>query len=397
MSWNKKRQKKYQEAQRLHKEGKSKTQISQILNIRKPTIIKWLSQDTYEDNRGWQKGQARTYTDSEVAEHICAIKRKRIENKNYFVGSNYVHMDYAKQFPDKEPPSVWFIDKTIRQAGLQTKKPKKRKKGGAEYLLYPVEAIRDLGSVHQSADFIGKKYIAGQREPITIFSTSYYAPFKLYQIKPVVAEQAIYAIENLTKLWRKYPLPDVLRIDNGLQFRGTARGKRYLSTFLKFLLNLGIVPLFGSPSKPWTNPHIEGHNRVFNEKVWSRNFFTSRDQVAVECQRFNSESLEYFHFKYAQLMFNGNFSYIEPHQDIETDTLLSVKGKKVYFIRFVESADKGSKAWIKVLNELVLLPSQYCHQFVFVEWDIEQEHLLIYSEYKKAVSLIMERPFTLNI
>ncbi len=96
-------------------------------------------------------------------------------------------------------------------------------------------------------------------------------------------------------------------------------------------------------------------------------------------------------------MFNGNFSYIAPHQDIETDTLLSVKGKKVYFIRFVESADKGSKAWIKVLNELVLLPSQYCHQFVFVEWDIEQEHLLIYSEYEKAVSLIMERPFTLNI
>ena len=159
-------------------------------------------------------------------------------------------MDYAKQFPDQEPPSVWFIDKTIRQAGLQTKKPKKHKKGGAEYLLYPVQAIKELGSVHQSADFIGKKYIAGQREPINIFSTSYYAPFKLYQIKLVVAEQAVYALENLTKLWRKYPVPDVLRIDNGLQFRGTARGKRYLSTFLKFLLNLGIVPLFGSPSKP---------------------------------------------------------------------------------------------------------------------------------------------------
>ena len=397
MSWNKKRQKKYQEAQRLHKEGKSKTQISQILKIRKPTIIKWLNQDTYEDNRGWQKGQARTYSDSAISERICAIKRTRIENKNYFVGSNYVHMDYAKQFPDQEPPSVWFIDKTIRQAGLQTKKPKKHKKGGAEYLLYPVQAIKELGAVHQSADFIGKKYIAGQREPINIFSTSYYAPFKLYQIKLVVAEQAVYALENLTKLWRKYPVPDVLRIDNGLQFRGTARGKRYLSTFLKFLLNLGIVPLFGSPSKPWTNPHIEGHNRVFNEKVWSQNFFTSRDQIAVECERFNSESLEYFHFKYAPLVFNGNFSYIEPNQDIETDTLLSVKGKKVYFIRFVESADKGSKAWIKILNETVLLPAQYSHQFVFVQWDIEHEQLLIYSEFKKSVTLIMERPFALNI
>ena len=179
-----------------------------------------MNQVTYEDNRGWQRGQARTYNDSEITERICAIERTRIENKNYFVGSNYVQMDYAKQFPNKELPSIWFIDKTIRQAGLQTKKPKKHKKGGAEYLLYPVQAIKELGAVHQSVDFIGKKYLAGQREPINIFSTSYYAPFKLYQIKPVVAEQAVYAIENLTTLWRKYPVPDVLRIDNGLQFRG---------------------------------------------------------------------------------------------------------------------------------------------------------------------------------
>jgi len=33
-------------------------------------------------------------------------------------------MDYAKQYPREKLPSIWFIDKTIRQAGLQTKKPK---------------------------------------------------------------------------------------------------------------------------------------------------------------------------------------------------------------------------------------------------------------------------------
>jgi hypothetical protein len=356
-----------------------------------------LQQDAYEDNRGWHKGQARLYTDSAVAERICTLKRSRIKNNKYFLGSQYVQMDYAKQYPQEELPSIWFIDKTIRQAGLQTRKPKKHRKGGSQYLLYPVQSIRNLGYVHQSADFIGKKYIAGQREPINIFSTSYYAPFRLYQIKPVAAEQAVHAIAHLTRLWDTYPLPHILRIDNGLQFRGTARGKRYLSTFLKFLLNLGVKPLFGSPSKPWTNPHIEGHNRVFHEKVWGRNFFTSRDQVAAECERFNNESLEYFHFKYAQLVCNGLFSYIEPQQHIETDKLLSVEGKRIYFIRFVETADKGAKAWIKILNETVFLPECFANQFVFVEWNIEHEHLLIYSEYKKIVTLIMERTFKLNI
>lgn len=306
-------------------------------------------------------------------------------------------MDYAKQYPDRQLPSLWFIQQTIRQAGLQTRKPKKHRKGGSQYLLYPVQSIRNLGSVQQSADFIGKKYIAGHSKPINIFSTCYYAPFKLYQIVPVQAEKAIYAIENLTQLWRTYPLPHVLRMDNGLQFRGSGSGKRSLGMFLKFLLNLNVTPLFGSPSKPWTNPHIEGHNRVFSEKVWGQNFFTHTDQVTTECNRFNSESLEYFHYKYAQLMFNSNYPYIERHQQIETNRLLSVKGKKIYFVRFAYSPEKGATAFMNILNENIALPEQYNHQFVFVEWDVEREKLFIYSEFKKTVTLIMERTFILNI
>jgi len=306
-------------------------------------------------------------------------------------------MDYAKQYPNKQLPSIWFVDEAIRKARLQTRKPKKRRKDGSQYLLYPVQAIRSLGSVQQSADFIGKKYITGQTEPINIFSTSYYAPFKLYQIKPVKAEKAVFAIENLIRLWRKYPLPNVFRIDNGLQFRGSGRGKRSLGMFLKFLLNLNIKPLFGSPSKPWTNPHIEGHNRVFNEKVWGRNFFTHTDQIATECKRFNNESLEYFYYKYSQQIVNADYPYIEPEHEIETDNLLSVKNKKIFFIRFVESPEKDKKAYINILNERISLPEKYNHQFVFAEWNIEKEKLLIYSEFKKNVTLIMECTFNLNI
>ena len=189
----------------------------------------------------------------------------------------------------------------------------------------------------------------------------------------------------------------MLRLDNGLQFRGTGRGKRSLGTFLKFLLNLNIKPLFGSPSKPWTNPHIEGHNRVFNEKVWSRNFFTHTDQIAAECKRFNTESLEYFHYKYAELIVNGNYFYIEPGQKIETDRLLSVKNKKIFFIRFVESPEKDNVAYVNILNEYIALPEKYNHQFVFIEWDIEKEKLFIFSEYRKTISFIMKRTFKLNI
>lgn len=361
------------------------------------TIIKWLGQKDYQEKRGWRKDKARKYIDKSIDIKICKIKKGRIINNCYFVGSPYVQMDFANQYPQNSLPRVWYIDKVIRGAGLQTKKPKTRRVGGSEYLLYPVQCIKNLGYVQQSADFVGKKYIADRTEPINIFSNSYYAPFKLYQIKRILAEKTAYVIEELKQQWQKYPIPNAFRIDNGLQFRGTASGKRAVGMFLRFLLNLGITPLFGSPSKPWTNPHIEGHNRVFNEKVWGKNFFTRLEQIDIECERFNQESLDLFKFKYSELIFNGNFRYLERNQQIIIDKLESKKNKKIYFIRFVESIDEQRKSRVIILNEIITLPEKYNHQFVFVEWNIEKEQLSIYSEYQRVITLIKQIKFKLNI
>ena len=306
-------------------------------------------------------------------------------------------MDYAHRYPKEQVPTLWYITECVRKAKLQTRKPKQRRTGGSEYLLYPIHSIRSLKGIHQSADFIGKKYISGRTEPINIFSTSYYSPFKLYQIKRIQAEKATYAIEQLQNLWSRFPRPHVLRLDNGLQFRGTASGKRALGTFLIYLLNLNVIPLFGSPSKPWTNPHIEGHNRVFNDKVWTKNFFTSLEQIDQENERFNRESIELFRFKYAQHVVNNISRLIDKSGAINTDTLRTRKGKKLYFIRFVESFESHSDAQVTIMNELVSLPEKYTHQFIFGEWNIETEILSLYSEYKRATTLIHKIPFKLNL
>ena len=82
-----------------------------------------------------------------------------------------------------------------------------------------------------------------------------------------MSESAICAIEQLSLLWQIIPIPDVIRVDNGMTFRGTGAGVAHVGMFLKFLLNLGITPLFSSPYQSYTNPHIEGHNRTFTEKL----------------------------------------------------------------------------------------------------------------------------------
>lgn len=368
------------------------------MGIRKQTIIKWLSSETYQDKRGWKNDRPRKERNSQgAAQKICALKQKRIDEKKYFLGSEYVRMDYAREHSDDPLPSIWFIDETVRKNKLQTRKPKKkRKNGGSKYLLFPAESVKNLGYIHQSADFIGRKYIAGRTEPINIFSSAYYAPFKFYQIQRVCAEKAVYALDVLKEQWQVFPIPDVFRIDNGLQFRGSASGKRALSLFLQFLLNLEVTPLFGSPSTPWTNPHIEGHNRVFTEKVWSKNYFSNPTQIDNEFERFNRESKDYFDFRYAEFVRSRNFRYLI-NQVPKTDKLLSTKGKKICFIRFVESHEFQVPAHIVIQNEVITIPEQYTHQFVFVEWDLEKELLSIYSEYEKNVTLIEQIKFPLNI
>jgi len=325
------------------------------------------------------------------------LKRHRIEH-SYFVGDEHVQMDYAHHYPLDALPTIWFINKVVRQYKLQTRKPKPgRVSGGSEYLLFPKEAIRQLGFIQQSADFIGKKYISGRSEPINIFSTSYYLPFKLYQIVRVYAEKATYAIEQLQRQWSIYPIPHVLRLDNGLQFRGTASGKRALGLFVVFLLNENVTPLFGSPSKPWNNPHIEGHNRVFNEKVWRKNFFTSVEHIDKELIRFNEESLELFRYKYAQHLTKRHYRLYDLDKAQNTvPTLKTRKHKKIYFVRFVESPEGKESAQINIMNETVLLPEQYTHQFVFVEWDLYREHLSIYSEQRRIYTCIHKISFKIN-
>ena len=366
------------------------------MKIRRPTIIEWLRHAEYIDNRGWKEGCKRKYSPKEEKK-ICVLKLER--NKlRYFVGGEYVQMDYAQSYPGNLIPSVWFIEETVRKHNLQTAKPKKKKKGGSEYLLYPAEAIKRLGTIQQSADFIGKKYIDNHSEPINIFSTTYYCPFKLYQIQRVLAQKTAFIFPILTTLWQRYPIPDVFRIDNGLQFRGSGSGKRFLSPFLNFILNLNIIPLFGSPNKPWTNPHIEGHNKVFGDKVWGKNRFTNLKQIDKECQRFNQESVDLFDFKYQDcIKYLKQKRFLTKQSKINFTTLRTRENKKLYFIRFVEHKDGKNNSFIIILNEKVIIPQQYDHQFVLVECNIEKNRLYIFSEYQRKVTKIHQVKFKINL
>jgi hypothetical protein len=366
-----------------------------MLGLRRATVVRWLNDSVYGDQRGWKRGHARKHFGDTVFQRICDIKRDRLAH-SYFVGCGYVQMDYCRLYPEQEKPSLWYIDEVVRQAKLQSKKPKGRHRGGSVYLLYPVECMKRLGVIQQSADFIGKKYLSGSSSPITIFSSCYYRPFKMYQIQRTESERAIFAIEILLSLWREYPAPHVFRMDNGGPFRGTGHSPRRLGTFVVFLLNLGIVPLFGSPSKPWTNPAVEGHNRVFTDKVWKKNRFLFVTDIDRENERFNSEGREFFQFRYAHLAKRYVSRQLDPERIVKISQLRTRRNKKISFVRFVDPSEEEPRPHIMVMNERILLPEAYRHQFVFATWNLESQRLTIVSEYRGTIHPVLETPFTIN-
>ncbi len=305
-------------------------------------------------------------------------------------------MDYAKQFPKEKLPSLWFFDTVVRDAGLQTRAPKEksRKQNIVKRLRFPIKSIVRLGRIQQSSDFIGKKFITGQSEPIAIFSTSYYQWFRLYQIWRTTAESSRCAIEKLSILWQTTPLPDVMRVDNGMTFRGTGAVAARIGTFLKFLLNLGITPLFSSQYQSYTNPHIEGHNRTFTEKLWDTNVFKSMEEIDIECTRFNDESREYYAYAFEERLLQKSLRFLSPQRSIVADVLQGKRGKKVCFIRFVQSwLERDRACGVVLLNRFVALPEAYLNQYVFAVVNLETAMLHVTSEHDGEVDEILKMPF----
>lgn len=370
-------------------------EIARRLGIRKPTISGWIKKETYTNDRGWKKGTYRTHSEEET-KRVITLKKSRIEKKKYFLGSPHIRMDYAKKFPEENLPSLWFFDKVVRDAGLQTHEPKKKKKGQdiVKRLRFPIQSIVTLGRIQQSSDFIGKKFITGRTEPISIFSTSYYQWLQLYQIWRTEAESAMCAIDKLSLFWQTHPLPDVMRMDNGMTFRGTGAGIARVGTFLKFLLNLGVTPLFSSPYQSYTNPHIEGHNRTFTEKLWSAHLFTALPEIDRECARFNDESREYYEYAFAERLSQTSLRFVAPKRRIVTDRLQSTQGKKVCFIRFVEGwLERNRESGIILLNKFISLPEAYLNQYVFVTVYLETSVLSIVSEHDGITDEILRQDF----
>jgi len=182
-----------------------------------------------------------------------------------------------------------------------------------------------------------------------------------------------------------------------MTWRGAGQLVAHLGRFLKFLLNLNIIPLFSAPYESYTNPHIEGGNSVFTQKLWTKHVFTDRLEIDRECDRFNAESQRFYEWKFKERLSKKGLRFLQHDQELVVESLRSTRGKKVTFIRRVQRwTEENNTCGIVLLNRFIPLSDTYNNQYVFTVINLETAALHVYSEHDGISTEIHRQPFPIT-
>lgn len=247
---------------------------------------------------------------------------------------------------------------------------------------YPKNTIRRLGRSMMSMDFIGPKYIKGRNDRINFLSIKYVRPDKRGFVKKIRGQTTEEVIERLKDIWKKNPIPEVVKIDNDSAFGTNLSHEMNIGRLTIFLLNLGVSPLYISPRSPWNNGEVEGFNSVFSKKFWNRIDFRDEEDIEIKIEEFN---LEYE--RYTNLIRDNpqieEPRYIQDYEDrdLTNKKVSEMKQKKIYFLRKVQR--KGKKGTdeetgvINILKKEIKIDKKYINLFTFCTISLDTMRLKV--------------------
>lgn len=340
-------------------------------------------QDFTRDTRGWKQGITRKHP-SGIRARVVNIRSALVRDPDeYYIDALAVQQNYETRYPNDPPPSIGYIKDILRTEGLTVPRRKKRR-GTAKYLCYPVQCVQRLGDRIAEVDFVGEKYIKGHPNPLHFLSIAYQKPRRLRKVVRTLSELTDEAITTTTHIFNELGWPDVARVDAGNPFTGRGehrddKGARSISRYAVFLLEHQVIPVFGAIRSPWNQAHVEGSNNVFGKNFWNQCEFTSVVQVDERLAAFNECSKKRARWcPWKRTVSKGSFT------------------PRICFIRKVEEDARRKTGWITVASTTILLPKVYIGLFVFAEWDLKDEILKIYFEREQKITLTKKLRFPIH-
>lgn len=381
-------------AKELHKKGWPIRKIAAHLVVSKTSVTRWVktTDDSIErDLRGWQKGKARRHNPI-TKERICSLRRELEKEGSFFYGNTVIQKNYLQLYG--ESLSTSFIYRILKENNL-VKHQCKKEKWKSRYMNYPKYTLSKLGKRVMSVDFIGPKYLAGSNEKINFITCKYIRPDKVGIARRIDGQTSENAILFLEDIWKKYPIPDVLKVDNDAAFGSNLSAKKCIGNFTLFLLNYGITPLYIAPRSPWNNGDVEGYNSVFSKHFWNKLQFTDEEEIDVQLNSFNVE-----YEKFSLLSDNNPTDLVDEYiQDIDgvdsgNKVVSKFKAHNIYFLRIVRRKEgKGTDqeyGYIDILKEEIKIRKDLINLFVVVCIDLKNKEIRISTETESG-KLIVEK------
>lgn len=319
----------------------------------------------------------RKYTKADI-KRIEQIHDELTEGKEeFFAGATAIAQKWRKKHPNIRVPHLKFIGRTLKQTGRSEQIKKGKNKGAAKYLHYPEYSIKQLEERLLEIDFIGKKFIKGRTEPLNFIGFSLRKPRKLKHFRRITGETGDNIIKESKRFFRKFEVPDVIKMDNSFAASGSGYYKRTLSEVVIYYLTQQIIPVFAPPRSPWSQASMEGSNSVFSRKFWHTIEFKNVQHVDKRLQDFNNCYRRYCSYESPEEKSKQKKNFIP----------------KVYFIRKVYENSETHKGFVDVANTKVSIPKSYINFFTLSEWNLKQEMLYIYFENEKELKLIKKVSF----
>lgn len=326
--------------------------------------------------QGYPQGKLRKYSSRLINEIVNIRKRLEEDLGEYFYGAERIAQELlALGYNKSKIPSISYIKKVLSQRGCirETKLKNYTPLRG-----YPEHFVNSLGLLISQMDFIGYKRIHKSNYPIHFLALAY-PKLKYGHIWRIKAERSSITIPLLFEFWQQNPKPDAVQMDNDATFVGSGSAKGTISRMIRFLLTLGITPLFIPESSPWRNGSVEGLASVFSRKFWQRHDFKNLSHIDKELEIFNTKTKDY---SIERLKINlSEYETISKQRSFSKKLITSYKFKDsdvIYFVRLGRSFNQ--RIGIKILNHIISIPEEFLNHYILAKVHIASGTAFLYQE-----------------
>ena len=205
---------------------------------------------------------------------------KRPAYKYALIGAEAIHYELRELGISPLPPAR-TIHAWLKQAGsIKERKGKIKKRSNPTY---PVLSCKAVNALHE-LDLKGPFYLKGssQKYYLVVVRDVY---GKKVALRTLTEKEMEALIDFLVESWQTMGRPNLLQMDNGLEFRGSNRYPRSLGKLARVCLDLGVEPVFIPTSEPWRNGVVENLNGLIQRLFLKAQTFETEKHLRKETKK----------------------------------------------------------------------------------------------------------------